>query len=254
MRVFYVLVFFSIASFCQNNMVIEVSYSYVLDFSTASEYIINSRLITDSRNSLYEIDHTGSFNLNGSSLSEGKEESFSNNISISIPAEENEFVYKDFMVNSITYEEVIQFKHFYIAEHIPKIKWTLTKEQKQILGYQCKRATAEFRGRKYEAFYTEDLALNNGPWLFQGLPGLILEVNVINPTDLKFSMQAFGIRKLNNPDFKIDNPYANKKTVTWEEFLELYKKKYDEVLRNNMTPDGPGYYIVKKSIMTYIED
>ncbi len=54
--------------------------------------------------------------------------------------------------------------------------WTFQPESKKILGYDCKKALTKFRGRDYVAFYCPSIPISNGPYKFQGLPGLILEV------------------------------------------------------------------------------
>lgn len=61
-------------------------------------------------------------------------------------------------------------------EDMPVIDWKIEKEKKEILGYACRKATASFRGRKYTAWYAESLPISEGPYLFGGLPGLIMEV------------------------------------------------------------------------------
>jgi GLPGLI family protein len=45
-----------------------------------------------------------------------------------------------------------------------------------ILGYKCKRASIAFAGRRYTAWYTKDIAIQDGPYKFSGLPGLILKI------------------------------------------------------------------------------
>lgn len=65
---------------------------------------------------------------------------------------------------------------FQYVEPIPKMKWNIFPEHKVIIGYNCQRATCSFRGRDYEAWFTSEIPLSYGPWKFQGLPGLILEV------------------------------------------------------------------------------
>lgn len=62
------------------------------------------------------------------------------------------------------------------TEAVPKLGWKISSERKSILGYDCQRATCTFRGRDYEAWFTTEIPLSYGPWKFQGLPGLILEV------------------------------------------------------------------------------
>lgn len=65
---------------------------------------------------------------------------------------------------------------FQYVEDIPDLKWKISSETKTVMGYDCQRATVTFRGRDYEAWFTADIPLSYGPWKFQGLPGLILEV------------------------------------------------------------------------------
>lgn len=61
-------------------------------------------------------------------------------------------------------------------ERIPEFDWKISGETRQILSYSCQKAITTFRGRNYEAWFTPDIPLQEGPWKFRGLPGLILEV------------------------------------------------------------------------------
>lgn len=60
------------------------------------------------------------------------------------------------------------------SERPPTIDWTLSGESKDILGYTCAKATGSFRGRTYEAWFTEEIPVSAGPWKLRGLPGTIL--------------------------------------------------------------------------------
>ncbi|MDO4225066.1 MAG: GLPGLI family protein, partial [Bergeyella zoohelcum] len=56
------------------------------------------------------------------------------------------------------------------------IKWKLHQDIKEISGYKVQKATANFEGRNWEAWFTKDLNISYGPYKFHGLPGLILEI------------------------------------------------------------------------------
>ncbi len=64
---------------------------------------------------------------------------------------------------------------FNIEEDIPTINWNITQETKEIMGLSCQKATADFKGRFYSAWFSSQLPYSNGPWKLGGLPGLIIE-------------------------------------------------------------------------------
>ena len=82
---------------------------------------------------------------------------------------------------------------FQYVESIPKLKWEISPRTKTIMGYDCQCATVTFRGREYEAWFTSDIPLSYGPWKFQGLPGLILEVK---DSKNEYHFTANGIEKV----------------------------------------------------------
>lgn len=65
---------------------------------------------------------------------------------------------------------------FEYEESMNLFDWKMTSEMMEILGYSCFRATCDFRGRKWNAWFTMDIPLQEGPWKFNGLPGLILKI------------------------------------------------------------------------------
>ncbi|MCS7029846.1 MAG: GLPGLI family protein [Bacteroidia bacterium] len=91
----------------------------------------------------------------------------------------------------IYFREFIYGKPYISQEKIPVIPWQLKNEVKTILGFSCKNATAEFRGRKYIVWYTPAIPASVGPWKLQGLPGAILEAK---SEDGEVSFEAESIR------------------------------------------------------------
>jgi GLPGLI family protein len=85
-------------------------------------------------------------------------------------------VYKNYPAGKFTNIDKISTDWFMYEEDIPVQEWNLTDGEKEILGYKCHRAECDFRGRKYEAWYSDEIPVADGPWKFGGLPGFILEV------------------------------------------------------------------------------
>ncbi|AZI22522.1 GLPGLI family protein [Chryseobacterium taklimakanense] len=73
------------------------------------------------------------------------------------------------------------------------IDWTLIPEYKTILNLSAQKATCKFGGRNWIAYFTREIPINDGPYKFYGLPGLILEI--IDITD-SHSFKLIGIKKI----------------------------------------------------------
>lgn len=84
---------------------------------------------------------------------------------------------------------VYQTDWYIIEEKIPQIQWNITSQTKKIGNYDVIKATCEFRGRKYDAWFAPIIPMRFGPWKLQGLPGLILEASD-NSGEIAFSLQA----------------------------------------------------------------
>ncbi len=55
--------------------------------------------------------------------------------------------------------------------------WQLVpNSKKEILGLQCICATTTYAGRKYTAWYASEIPISEGPYVFNGLPGLIIKL------------------------------------------------------------------------------
>ena len=70
-------------------------------------------------------------------------------------------------------------KDYIVQDSLRTIKWKLIDESKTVLGFNCKKATGKTeRGSDVEAWYTEEIPVSTGPDIFNGLPGMILLVDI----------------------------------------------------------------------------
>ena len=90
-----------------------------------------------------------------------------------------------------TYDKVFIDRYVY-EEPLNTMKWSLAPGSETICGYKCRKATTSFRGRKWTAWYAPEIPVDNGPWKFGGLPGLILKAESVDG-DQKF--EAVSIHK-----------------------------------------------------------
>ena len=84
--------------------------------------------------------------------------------------------------------EFVSDKYSYIDKI--DFTWKIMDDTMTILGYPCQKAVTNFRGRQYNAWFTNLIPLSTGPWKFYGLPGLILN---IHDTDNYFTFQCSSI-------------------------------------------------------------
>ncbi len=75
-----------------------------------------------------------------------------------------ELMYKEYTVHIISN-----------AENLETPQWKLhDTTTTSTLGYEVKMATADFMGREWTIWYTEEVPVPAGPWLLWGAPGLIV--------------------------------------------------------------------------------
>ncbi|MDO4224789.1 MAG: GLPGLI family protein [Bergeyella zoohelcum] len=65
--------------------------------------------------------------------------------------------------------------YFSIKTH-DEMKWMLYPETKDFQGYKIQKATTTFGGRNWTAWFAPDVPIQEGPYKFRGLPGLIFQL------------------------------------------------------------------------------
>ncbi len=84
-------------------------------------------------------------------------------------------LFKNIAAKKMVIETMILQTEYNIEEPLPDISWTILPEQKTINDYKCQKATCNFKGRNYTAWFSSQLPFRTGPWKLGNLPGLILE-------------------------------------------------------------------------------
>jgi len=87
--------------------------------------------------------------------------------------------FKDFNKNQLT--EYVRMPDGGIpnqqySESISIQNWEILADTLTVADYLCQKAICTFRGRNYTAWFAMGIPIQNGPWKFGGLPGLILKV------------------------------------------------------------------------------
>lgn len=113
----------------------------------------------------------------------------------------------------------------------PKIQfdWKVENETKKIGNYSCQKASLDYCNRHWEAWFTTDVPLNVGPYIFDGLPGLILE---LKDSKGNFEFTFSGIQKSNlSPDLNLNYVFGKPLSVNKNQLEKALKDYYKDPYR-----------------------
>ena len=108
----------------------------------------------------------------------------------------------DIRQNNLHFTHQIKKTNYLVFDTPPIIKWNLKyKETKKIGKYSCKKATAVFRGTDIVAYYTTEIPVSVGPFKFNGLPGLILEVKTLGINKMLWTVKNIQYPYKGTPNY-----------------------------------------------------
>ena len=129
-------------------------------------------------------------------------------------------VYKNHESKEMICQEYILDRKFLIDEKLETSAWNLEAEEKTIGNFKCKKAS---NGDGDIAWYCPDIPISDGPLIYYGLPGLIIEMETKTQT-----ITAEEINTKYDTSAKIKKPDSGK-SVSREEYKETFKKKMAEM-------------------------
>jgi len=125
--------------------------------------------------------------------------------------------------------------------------WKLTNEKRKVKDLNLQKATTNWGGRKWTAWFTTDIPFQEGPYKFHGLPGLIVELSD-DKKDYKFELvKSQKIEKPKN-NMYIDYMVENSVSVDDKKYRDSKLKYYDSpvgYLRNatQQTRSSDEFYL-----------
>lgn len=143
------------------------------------------------------------------------------------------------IINDFTGSEFYQY-----TENI-KFNWKVLNEKEKIGEYNTQKATTEFGGRQWTAWFSTEIPFQDGPYKFYGLPGLIVK---IEDTGKNYSWVLQGNKKIENYDeVSYIQSMVEKKglnftpIITTKEKFEKARESYQSNplrgLRERLTPE-----------------
>lgn len=83
-------------------------------------------------------------------------------------------VYQNYPTGRLRIYSSITPDTYAYEEPLRPIQWALAEGTDTICGYVCKKATGQYGGRQWTAWYAPEIPASFGPWKLVGLPGLVL--------------------------------------------------------------------------------
>lgn len=225
MKNFTVLFLFAFGIFNAQNQRFSYEYQFVKDTLNKTEitkelmnldigkegsnFYSRDVYVSDSTMNAYfekQIQTTGSMNVDTKIMSQRKG-SMRYNIFKSYP---------EFKISTKTRMGMDAYK---VAED-RKMAWNILKEKQKIGEFNTQKASTEFAGRKWIAWFSTELPFQDGPYKFYGLPGLIVKLEDAAKTH---QFELVGVSKFTNPTEKV-SPFGQPNKE-----IEINQKQYKKM-------------------------
>ena len=218
-EVYILVIFFLTISTCYSQVCVKLDYTFKTNIEY--EYIENYSMIFNENKSLCIEKDTKI--VKSKILNTKTDKGVTTNYYSSRKNLAKQFYYND--KKNFYFKEINEDIELLVKENHFDWNWKLENIVKKIGKFNCKKAIINYRGREYTAWYTSEIAVSFGPWKFQGLPGLILEVY---DTNKEFHIFSNKIQIQNNKCSIIVDEKQFNKAIS----LRVYLKKKDSLIDN----------------------
>lgn len=154
-------------------------------------------------------------------------------------------IYKNYpQKGSVQFIGKLNSKISLVVDDELKLDWQLKEVgDTSILGYRCQKATCNFGGRDYKAWYTMEIPISEGPYKFSGLPGLIVRVADVEKEHI---FQLHRVKNCKNNKALIYTKPDKFQTTTARDFVKALKVHFADLYRRysgntsitHSSPDG----------------
>ena len=143
-----------------------------------------------------------------------------------------------FKDGNLGFKDFIGMSEYYTYQENPELKWNITNEKEKIEIYNTQKATTDFGGRIWTAWFTSEIPIQDGPYKFSGLPGLIIKLDdsqndysCILVANKKLN-QDLNLNKLNYMESQIGETKKIPKSTFEKKSAEYRKNPMGQMLRS----------------------
>ena len=154
-------------------------------------------------------------------------------------------IFKNYTEGEITTIDHIPSDGYLYTENLKLFDWKISGETDSIFGYKVQKATTCFAGRHWIAWFAPEIPYNDGPYKFNGLPGLILKVHDTRNHYL-FEAVSIEIPQEKTPIYFTEQTYIR---TTKEGFFRAWNSfRNSFVGRDDIVPDSHSRHVMSENL------
>ncbi|WP_294273383.1 GLPGLI family protein [uncultured Chryseobacterium sp.] len=135
--------------------------------------------------------------------------------------EDQFYTQKNLSVNEVFKSIQTVFSEFFFIRINDKLNWEILPEKNKMANFEVQKAKVTYGGRNWTAWFTAEIPIQDGPYVFYGLPGLIVKISD-DQNDYNFSLTE--VKNGSGTMY-----YRNKGSeLTWEQFQTLVINHYSD--------------------------
>lgn len=109
-----------------------------------------------------------------------------------------------------------------------KMNWKISSEKQKIGEWNAQKAETDFGGRHWIAWFSTDIPVQDGPYKFHGLPGIIVKLEDRTGT------HRFELKGIKNSVQKVEMPFSAKE-------IAINRKQYNRLVEDYENDPTKGY-------------
>ena len=140
------------------------------------------------------------------------------------------YIYKNYPEGRMTVTDGLILQDYRYVDSLHAQTWTMGDSTREVLGYTCQQATADFRGRRWTAWFATDIPVSDGPWKLGGLPGLILEAY---DEGQQHVLTAVGLERVKDEPIIFNRSFVGNQKFEQTNRLEFLRSKKKSLMDLN---------------------
>lgn len=173
-------------------MISALGFSQKFSFKYKAKYKSNTQKLNDINNMNMILDLEGNTSIFREEEDKKNDSTKLKNGMMKMGVENHFYVKKNLSQNTV--EKIITYLGTdYLLPIDEKLNWEIASEQKTIGKYKVQKAETNYGGRNWVAWFTTELPFSDGPYIFRGLPGLIIS---IQDTNNHYSFNLTEVKKV----------------------------------------------------------